>query len=310
MVNDNLDKKVKEILAYVEDEGFNVFYADPEGSAAENSSYFVWHKSKDWKDFFKIAKKEGVTTIVAIITVLEKDVLQELEEALEGERRNPREIRNKEDLETFTDILERLSKQSGKTGFYSFAWIKDGLEYSLTESADWYDEVRGIISDEKLQKRIESRTTTSGLASSSFGLERPLPLFLKDKTEDELVKDMVEFVLEESKGIADIDNYNALSSMFWSKNGVERFMIPGEARYLIQKVDMKASQQIEAMQTEREKEEMPKLVDECYDWCKENDLSKLIKTNISAFLAEKEISLSPHGKDLLYQKVNMKLRSN
>jgi hypothetical protein len=310
LANDNLDKNAKEILAYAEREGFNIFYADPEGSGAENSSYFAWDKSKDWKDFFKVAKKEGVSTIVAMIAILEKDSLQELKEAMEDERQNPQEITNKDDLDALTDVLSRLAKQTGKTGFYSFVWLKDGLEYSLTDSADWYNEVKDILKDRKLLERIESGVATSRLAPSSFSSERSVPAFLKDKTEDELVKDMIEFILEESKSVANIDNYNALSSMFWSKNGVERFIMPGEARYLIQKVDMKASQQIEAMQIEKEKEEMPKLVDECYDWCKENDLSKLIKTHVSAFLAEKGISLSSHGKDLLYQKVNMKLRSS
>lgn len=309
MVNDNLDENVKEILTYVEREDFNIFYADPEKSAVDNSGYFVWDKSKDWKDFFKVAKKEGVSTIVITITILEKDFLQELKGALEDERQNSQEITNKDGLNALTDTLDQLSKYTGKTGFYSFVWLKDGIEYSLTDSADWYDNMKAVKDILLEGAEAEVDDTTSGL-TSSISITRPVPPFLKDKTEDELVKDMIEFILEESKGVENIGNYHFLTSVFWSKNGIDRFRMPEEATYLTQKVNMKALQQIKAMRIEKEKEEVPKLVEECYNWCKENNLSRMTKTRVSAFLVEKGISLSSHGKDLLYQKVDMKLRSS
>ncbi len=58
-----------------------------------------------------------------------------------------------------------------------------------------------------------------------------------------------------------------------------------------------------------EKEKMPKLIDECIQWAEENNLKKLTKAQMTVFLDEKDCSLTWTNDDILYTKVNFKLKS-
>lgn len=144
MDSKNIDSKVKEIIEYIEKEGFNIFYAEPQDEL-ERYIYFLWDRNKDWRDFFKVAKKEGVTTIVSSIKVLDEDLLEELEESLEEERQRYIELNDKEGMVKISEIFKDLPKRIGNIAYYSFEWVKDGVEYMLKDSADWYREVTDII---------------------------------------------------------------------------------------------------------------------------------------------------------------------
>ena len=60
---------------------------------------------------------------------------------------------------------------------------------------------------------------------------------------------------------------------------------------------------------EKEKEKMPELIDECIKWAEENNLKKLTKAQMTVFLDEKDCSLIWTNEDILYTKVNFKLKS-
>ncbi len=304
MTTESLDNTVKEILDYIEKEGFNVFYADPEDNNEANA-YFVWDKSKDWKDFFKVAKKEGITTIVANIRILHKDLLEDLEESLEGERQKPVELTNEDDIAKAADILNKMSKQVDKTASYNFVWVKDGLEYSLRDTTDWYDEVASMMGEKpSLHERLLGGARMMGYQSEPEGL----PASLKGKSEGELAEELVEYVKKESEN-PDRHEVYVLSDMFWTKKGLIGYA-GTEGILLKRKVNMKAERMLEEEQMKKEKEIMPKLVEDCIKWCRENNLRKATKADITAFLSEKEISLSNTGESVLYQKVNVKLKSS
>lgn len=297
-----MDAEAKEIVDYVQEQDFNIFYADHENE--DERVYFRWDKTKDWKDFFTIAKKEGITTLIATIRLLDKDELEQLENDLLSESENPKEFDNPQDFEKAKGFIKDLSAQKGKIISYNFTWIKDGLEYSISDTASWFEEL-----EEKIRQEMPSLLDEpSGVRMpSSLESERLNPAYLKNKKEDDLVKELVQFVVEESKGNPSIDDFRQFRFMFWNKKGVEAFRVSAENRYIIEKVEMKAEQEIESMQLEREKKEMPTLIEECFKWCRETGLNKLNKTNISAFLTLKGIRLSKNSQDVLYHNIKLKL---
>lgn len=304
MSKDDLSEIAKEIQEYIKNEGFELFYTKPD---LDNDANFEWDDDQDWKGFFRIAKKEGVTTVIGTISTLTKNMIEELSEIETEAERNDGE---NEELRIVKELVTKLSSHSNKIGHYNFRWIKDGLEYSLTDTTDWFEELIEITRQfDREQKRSELVRRPSLIGYSGISSERPVPKALEGKTEDELAKELLDYVMSESGGKLTTREFRTLAFMFWNKLGTSRVGLPGEYAYLIQKAEMKVEKQIEIMQLEREKKELPKLVDECYEWCKKNNLAKIIKTNVSAFLAEKEISLSKNGQDMLYQQVNMKLRT-
>jgi len=59
---------------------------------------------------------------------------------------------------------------------------------------------------------------------------------------------------------------------------------------------------------QKEKEMIPKLVEEGIKWAKDNELKKMTKSNIIGFIAEKGLNLSSNSKDILYNRINLKLK--
>jgi len=66
---------------------------------------------------------------------------------------------------------------------------------------------------------------------------------------------------------------------------------------------------VDRIMEEKEKEKMPELIDECIKWAEENNLKKLTKAQMTVFLDEKDCSLSWTNDDILYTRVNFKLKS-
>jgi hypothetical protein len=272
-------------------QGFNVFFAK-NTLDSDNMTEVFWDENENSKHFFDIAKKEGIKTIVAEIKVLEKDMLD-----LDSE---DEESLNQEILMPLKTELNKISKYAGKVGSYKFSWIKDGTKYSLMETTDWFKEFASII------KRLSTPIRQTGFASSRFEQEE-IPKELKEKSEEDIAEEMIDFIKEQLPTL-DRRGFYQVKELFWSKKGIMRFTTDPELRFKMSKVEMIADKSIEEAQAAEEKERLPDLIDSCIDWCKENELKKVTKTNIKAFLAEKEITLSRNSEDILYQRVNFKLK--
>jgi hypothetical protein len=288
---DDLDVKSK--LDYLKKD-FNIFYAK---EASPKVATVIWDKEKDWKEFFEIAKKEGVRTIVAELLTLPKEGL-DLNRMSEED-----DVTLNEDLvRQYKPELNKFSKFTDKLGTYRLSWIKDGVRYVLSESTDWFEEYA------KLLMTINSYANNQNGIRRIGGEQLDAPPELKKKSEEELVDEMIEFIKEELP-TPDRHGFYQIRELFWSKKGVSsRFGISAEFRFKMSKVEMLVEKRIEEAQAAEEKEKLPDLIDECIDWCKDNGLKKVTKTNVKAFLAEKEANLSRNSEDILYQKVNFKLK--
>ncbi|MGI0081863.1 MAG: hypothetical protein ACREAG_00970 [Nitrosopumilaceae archaeon] len=94
------------------------------------------------------------------------------------------------------------------------------------------------------------------------------------------------------------------------KKGLERvFNLDPEVATTMRRIEEKAYKTLVEDQLTHEKEILPQLQEECIKWCRENNLNKIVKAEVEAFLAEKEIPLSSEAERKLWQKVNISLKS-
>lgn len=135
---------------------------------------------------------------------------------------------------------------------------------------------------------------------------------------EKLAEELVKFTKEQFPDIGSprYELHRVLDA-FWLARGVEsRFELPSQLRLKTQRVEMLAERKLEEEKAklekakiEEEKKQIPALIDECVKWAKSSGLSRVTKSNIHAFLLEKEIELSNLSIDVLYTKVNHKIKS-
>jgi hypothetical protein len=154
----------------------------------------------------------------------------------------------------------------------------------FTTDASWYEPE--YIDDEEDEKVLEK---------------------LGKMSAEEIAKDMVAFA---NKQFPDSLDFFEIRNAFLAENGTDRFGVNMDAnlRVKIDKADRLAQQQIMQAVVKKEKEELPKIVEECVKWAKENGFNKLTRSNLDAFLLEKSMSFSNPTHDALYIKVNFELK--
>lgn len=97
------------------------------------------------------------------------------------------------------------------------------------------------------------------------------------------------------------------TGLFWESKGVSRHMYPRDPKVELkmEKAESLARNKLQQKTLKREKELIPKLVEECAEWARKNGLKKLTKSSLELFLSEKEQALSRMSKDMIYNKVNL-----
>lgn len=135
MEKDNLSKNYDEVLVHLKNVGFNVFYSK-NISDEEILPEVMWddHDSS-WKEFFNIAKKEGINTIIVQRENFRKDDFEKLEDVM-----NETAIVNQEIVDEFKKAIREFKKYQDQLGSVMFSWIKDGTKYSLSEKTKWFEE--------------------------------------------------------------------------------------------------------------------------------------------------------------------------
>jgi hypothetical protein len=289
---DDLGKKAMEILQYAQNQGFNIFH----GKDLYDNDYdiFDWDPTKDWKDFFGIAKGEGAKIIIASI------------EIFDSSKEPMVKLANDTDDEDGSDVEVDFTKYDGKVGSFRFLWVKDGIKYSLSEATDWYDEYKHLESAVKAEYTQQQRISLH----SEFvqGQQDEVPEVLKSKSEEELAQEMVAFILKESPHASGYEVYT-FARVFWGNKGLISHSLGPKAEAIRRSVDAKAQRLLEQNQAKQEKERMPKLVEQCLEWAGKNGLKKLTLGEVGAFISENDVELSREGQRLLWQKTNIELKT-
>ncbi len=128
-----------------------------------------------------------------------------------------------------------------------------------------------------------------------------LPEEISKKSVEEWAEEFYIYLQKDFPNASRHDIYTA-EHVFWEEKGLDRY--GGKARVLIDKIANIIQRKLEA----KEKEMIPKLVEEGIKWAKDNELKKMTKSNIIGFIAEKGLNLSSNSKDILYNRINLKLK--
>ncbi len=200
-----------------------------------------------------------------------------------------------------------LSKEMGESsraneiGSLSVAWIKDGVVFMFAETTGWWDEARKA--EEDLGPIRPSVSVGYGREISEDVLSNLMSTSVGD-----LAREMIEFAEEEFPAPVDQLPTYQLTTLFWQKKGVPRYLDDPDLSIKVRKVEMFVQQKLEAESIQREKELLPKLVEKCLEWTTEMGLHKVTKSNVDYFLTENDVRLSKTSRDAIYNKVNFDLK--
>jgi hypothetical protein len=132
----------------------------------------------------------------------------------------------------------------------------------------------------------------------------PLGILEKCKKK-ELVQDLVQYVtLQSGDDVGGKQLPGYLARMFWQQKGIRnKSNLPDMWRRLVNDVEKEACGQLEVLHIEKQKTMIPALVEEYFQWCKENRISKTATTTTRTFLEERRIKLTEGNKRLFLLRV-------
>lgn len=288
--SDDLTNKLEGIEKFLSDNQFSIFTAQhfSHGKLIPQAS---WDMEENWENFFEVAKKEGISTIVLEKGNLEEEDVDDIKISLEDSDL-PEQI-----IEKCKPLISELEKNQNKLAFFTFSWIKNGIEYSLSEKTKWYSEFENSLHlIAKAEQLAEPRRT--GMIYE----EKELPKEIENKSAEELANELWDFMLKEYPNAGLRERYS-IEKTFWMKKGVYRYDSI-KANLLIDKVSSIILRKID----ESEKEKIPDTVEKCINWLKKYQMKKLTKTDLNGFLAENSLDLSTTNRSIIHSRVNLKLK--
>ena len=132
---------------------------------------------------------------------------------------------------------------------------------------------------------------------------------IKNKTAEELAKELVEFIESKEDYLDERTKYWSFH-LFWEMKGVEK-----DANYAtdiqmkINKAELLAQYILDKNQLEKERELLSSFVNTCFKWAKENGLNRVTQSDIESFLIENNMKLiMPESKKMLVVWTNFKLK--
>lgn len=151
----DLNKFKDELVSFLKNEGFVVFYGSYLSGKEESSSvYWDNEVEQDYKQFLRVAKDQGIKTIyISTITFEESDIEECLGDLSEEEDINEETVQTRKKLERFRNKIGELCQ------LYIF-FLKDGIPHFFVKSADWYEEFNELAKtieslEEKYEEEIE-----------------------------------------------------------------------------------------------------------------------------------------------------------
>lgn len=242
-------------------------------------------------------------------------------------------------LEIIDDLAETIARQAGRFMPKSRIVTQDHIERAskiITEKKIELDNLRKIIKEE-----IERAMSREYWSKRSGGIE-PLKKILAttetkaidiaeikreilETAEDELVKEMIEFVKQEREQryfyretIDILDDFLVRKFLIKKFGPITRYEFAElleDDEQVRTKMDRVTSVVRDRLNEEKrrslakQKEILPKLVNECVEWVKMLGIrSSFKKEHVRTFLIEKNIELSPTMVDALYDSVRTKLQ--
>jgi hypothetical protein len=131
---------------------------------------------------------------------------------------------------------------------------------------------------------------------------------LKESAE-ELVAQLIEFFKKEYPEHEIKSTFpHDISRLFWASKGLDSvFLFDSSTRLKMGAVEMKAYEKLNQERVQKEKEMLPKLIENCLEWARKQGVKRVTRSNVNFFLSESEVKVSSTTRDILYSKVNLEL---
>lgn len=150
-----LEETKKEILNYIHQKGFNVFY----GSIGDLRNGVLWNPSQgDWKEFVNIAKNEGIKTLIYDECILSEELAELSQTINEYETEYSDKKEDVQLLKEFRLKLKSFEEFSEKIAWIHLSWIKEGIGYLLQLTSPWYEEFRDVYEAQNFLKGRKEET--------------------------------------------------------------------------------------------------------------------------------------------------------
>jgi hypothetical protein len=234
------------------------------------------------------------------------------EEAIERNKEGIKELKEKtiDDLsqemityckeqfpELFTDAdISSIHKMQ------EFFWLEKGIREQDIYSLDSKLRLKIEKVNEGVRKRIEE---------GNENMEK-----IKEMPIDKLSQEMIEYFKSQFPEVfenvmkGEIMKIDKLQESFWTDMGIRHtYNLDSKLKFKIEKVNERVKKEISEEKKKKEEEMLPKLVEECTDWARKMGLNKLNKTNIRAFLSDREIVLTALNLESLLVQVNNLLKT-
>lgn len=175
-------------------------------------------------------------------------------------------------------------------GQVKVAFLFNGVLHKYTESAEWYNSFISELEDEQIDN----------VNFDEFDKKSP----------EDLAKEMVEFIRNKFPG--DNDPRYMETVEFWrSRRSYElRYDDSSnvQCRMKIREVESLARKEIISAAIKEERDKLPSIIEQCTKWAVENNIVKLTKGNLKAFLLETDLTLTFPSQDAIYTQVNTNLK--
>lgn len=270
----NLEETLKEIEEHLRQEQIAVFYGDDRGELNYIAEVWWSEDRPDWREFIKAAKEAGTKVIIIQFERLDEEMLESIPS----------------DKEQTSKTIRDLKEHIGEIGQFFLFWIREGVKYTYCQLTPWRSELDNVLS------------------------EMEVPLEIEEKSPEELSKEFVDYIEQEHPDLDADFLPTEVKKAFWKKKGLGASDIFGS-----QEIDEEIEEKVETVEElameiwkqrvkQKEKKIVPRLVEEFDEWARENGLRGISRSNLNAFLGEKEVFLSPDAHDRVYSRVSLLLR--
>ncbi len=185
------------------------------------------------------------------------------------------------------------------------------------ECVMWRDENCLIIAfaENMIQQTKEGFDETIPIGVEPEDIDKEISEEIKLSTSEELAAELISFAKKEFPDEERIWVHN-VAQLFWGSKNIEKWNIPVDIRFKIEKAEMLAQKQLNSErevkkkeQLEEEKTELTSLVNLCVDWARGHGLKRVTQADVDAFLLEKNIDVLSQTKRSLYAMANVAIKS-
>ncbi len=185
------------------------------------------------------------------------------------------------------------------------------------ECVMWRDEncLINAFAENMIQQTKEGFDETIPIGVEPEDIDKEISEEIKLSTSEELAAELISFAKKEFPDEERIWVHN-VAQLFWGSKNIEKWNIPVDIRFKIEKAEMLAQKQLNSErevkkkeQLEEEKTELTSLVNLCVDWARGHGLKRVTQADVDAFLLEKNIDVLSQTKRSLYAMANVAIKS-